>query len=284
MTQTHFKALHRGSSFALSFLFMSRPKRAALQRVYAFCHLLDDLSDGPNSLVEKQSQMDFWRGELDAAYHEKAKHPVTQALGLSIAEFHLTRKHFEEMLQGIEMDFTINRYEDFAHLSQYCYRVAGTVGLICLEIFGCPKKDCQDYAVALGLAFQITNILRDVKEDQERGRIYLPLTDLRHFGYTESDLMAHAYNHRFVELMRFQADRAEDYFHRAADLLKPEYRKRLIAPEIMTAVYYALLRRIQSLQYNVFENRIRLSRPHKLTLALRAALANRLQLGRVTPA
>ncbi|MBI3994523.1 MAG: squalene/phytoene synthase family protein, partial [Nitrospirae bacterium] len=252
------------------------------QRVYAFCRALDDVSDGPLRTEEKKRRLEFWRAELDRCYTGKAEDPITAALQETVQEFHLTRTYFDDLLLGVEMDVTIARYSNFVHLSQYCYRVAGTVGLICLEIFGCPKE--KDYAVALGIAFQITNILRDVRDDAERGRIYLPQDDLLRFGYTEAELMAWTYNDRFVELMRFEAERAGDYFRRAADLLKPECRRQLIASEIMTAVYSALLQKIKDARYNVFEQRVGLSKSHKLALALKTALMNRIGLGRTTAA
>ncbi len=274
--------IHRNSNFAFSFLFLPRLQREAIERVYAFCRTLDDVSDSALSLEEKKRQLDFWRNELDACYAGKAQHPITAALQETIKEFGLTRIYFDDLLKGIEMDFTISRYQTFVHLSQYCYRVAGTVGLICLEIFGCPNE--RDYAIALGIAFQITNILRDVKDDALRGRIYLPQDDLLRFGYTEAELMAQTYNERFVELMRFEAERAGDYFHRAADLLKPGRRKQLIASEIMAAVYLAILKRIKTVRYNVFEHRVRLSKPQKLALALKTALVNRIGIGRAITA
>ena len=276
------RTAHRNSNFAFSFLFLPQPQREAIRRVYAFCRALDDVSDGPLHLDEKKRQMEFWRNEMDRCYAGKAQHPITASLQETVQGFHLTRTHFEELLQGVEMDFTLTRYSNFVQLSQYCYRVAGAVGLICLEIFGCPNE--RDYAVALGIAFQLTNILRDVKDDAERGRIYLPQEDILRFGYTEAELMARTYNDRFAELMRFEAERAGDYFRRAADLLKPEHRKQLIASEIMAATYSELLNRIKAVRYNVFEHRVRLSKPHRLAVALKTALINRIGIGRVITA
>lgn len=272
------RTIHRNSNFAFSFLFLPRPQREAIERVYAFCRTLDDVSDSALSREEKKRQLEFWRNELDRCYAGNAEHPITASLQETVQKFGLTRIYFDDLLQGIEMDFTIARYSSFVQLSQYCYRVAGVVGLICLEIFGCPNE--RDYAVALGIAFQITNILRDVKDDALRGRIYLPQDDLLRFGYTEAELFNSTYNDRFVELMRFEAERAGDYFRRAADLLKPKDRKQLIASEIMAAIYSALLQEIKTARYNVFDQRIRLSKPRKLTLALKTALMNRIGIGR----
>ncbi len=276
------RTTHRNSNFAFSFLFLPRPQREAIERVYAFCRTLDDVSDSALSREEKKRQLEFWRNELDRCYAGKAEHPITAALQETVRELHLTRSYFDDLLLGIEMDFTIARYSSFVHLSQYCYRVAGVVGLICLEIFGCPNE--RDYAVALGIAFQITNILRDVKEDAVRGRIYLPQEDLLRFGYSENELLNSNYNDPFVKLMRFEAERAGDYFRRAADLIKPEDRKQLIASEIMAAIYSALLQEIKTARYNVFDQRIRLSKPRKIALALKTAMMNRIGIGRVIKA
>lgn len=272
-------AHHRGSSFALSFLFLPGEQRRAIERLYAFCRLLDDATDEALAPGEKKRLLEFWRRELEGCYTGHATHPVAQALMPIIHEYGMNRTYFEELLQGVEMDLTVLRYPDFIHLSQYCYRVAGTVGLLCLPIFGCPEEKGRDYAVALGIAFQLTNILRDVKDDAGRGRIYLPMEDLRHFDYSETELLSGVYNDRFASLMRFEAERARDYFRRAADLVRPEFRRRLIAPEIMAATYFALLRRIESSRYNVFERHIRLSLPRKVTLALKTAVMNRTGIG-----
>jgi phytoene synthase len=276
------KIMQQDSNFALSFLFLPGPQREAIERVYAFCRALDDVSDSALSPEEKKRRLEFWREELGRCYDGRGTHPIILPLQQTVKEFRLTRTNFEELLQGVEMDLTISRYANFVHLSQYCYRVAGTVGLICIEIFGCPED--HDYAVALGIAFQLTNILRDVKDDAQRGRIYLPQDDLRRFGYTEAELLSSTYNDPFVELMRFETERAGDYFRRAADLLKPEHRRQLIASEIMAAIYSGLLRRIKAVRYNVFKNRVRLSKPRKLALAFKTALMNRIGAGRTLPA
>jgi len=273
---------HRDSNFAPAFLFLPGSQREAIEHVYAFCRALDDVSDSSLSPEEKKRRLEFWREELGRCYDGRGTHPIILPLQQTVKEFRLTRTNFEELLRGVEMDLSISRYANFVHLSQYCYRVAGTVGLICIEIFGCP--DDRDFAVALGIAFQITNILRDVKDDAQRGRIYLPLEDLRRFGYTEAELLNSTYNELFVELMRFEADRAVDYFRRAADLLNPEHRWQLLASEIMAAIYSALLRQIKAVRYNVFEHRVRLSKPRKLALAFKTALMNRIGAGRTFPA
>jgi phytoene synthase len=276
-----FQMKHRESNFAPSFFFLPGPQREAIERVYAFCRALDDVSDSALSPEEKKRRLEFWREELSRCYDGRGTHPIILPLQKTVKEFRLTRTHFEELLQGVEMDLTTSRYANFVHLSQYCYRVAGTVGLICIEIFGC--RDERDYAVSLGIAFQITNILRDIRDDAQRGRIYLPQDDLRRFGYTEAELMNSTYNEPFVELMRFEAERAGDYFRRAADLLKPEHRRQLIASEIMAAIYSALLRKIKTVRYNVFEQRVHLSKPRKLALAVKTALMNRIGVGHTIP-
>jgi len=282
MSSPILRPAHRDSNFAYSFLFLPRPQREAIERVYALCRALDDVSDGDLNLDDKKRRLEFWRIEMDRCYTGKAEHPVTAGLQNAIRDFNLTRTHFEELMKGVEMDFTVNRYPDFIRLSQYCYRVAGVVGLICLEIFGCPDE--RDYAVALGIALQLTNILRDVKDDARRGRIYLPQDDLVRFGYTEAELIAGTPNERFLELMRFEAERAGDYFRRSADLLKPEHRRKLIASEIMAAVYSALLKKIKTDPRTVLEQRIRVSKARKMALAVRTALLTRIGLGRAITA
>ncbi len=275
---------HRESNFAPSFVFLRRPQREAILRLYSFCRALDDVSDSSLPPEEKRRLLEHWESELRLCYEGTPGEPIMRELKKTIQDFHIGREPLVELLDGVRMDLDISRYRNFVQLSQYCYRVAGTVGVICLDIFNCPKEKCRDYAVALGLAFQITNILRDIKEDAGRGRIYLPQDELLHFGYTEEEMLSGVYNDRFVNLMRFQAERATDYFRRAADLLPPQYRRRLLASEIMAETYFALLKKIEALGYNVFDQPIRISRPHKYSLAARTAIKNVLGLGRLVPA
>jgi 15-cis-phytoene synthase len=206
--------------------------------------------------------------------------PVLTCLESHIRRLDIPREYFDDIIAGVEMDLTITRYATFRDLYQYCYRVASVVGLICLKIFGARAPEAQAYAVNLGVAFQLTNILRDLKADGARGRIYLPGEDLERFGYAERDLLAGAYTPGFIRLMEFECGRAQEYY-RAAEAALPEADRRALLPaEIMRAIYHTILERIEGAQYQVFARRITLSAPHRLAVALRAWLACRFKGGR----
>jgi phytoene synthase len=256
------------SNFYYSFLFLSREKRQAMYAVYAFCRSVDDVADGSASLRDKQVRLDEWRRELDRCYDGQPEHPITVKLAQSNRKFPIPKEHFEELLDGVEMDLTHTRYPTFRELYEYCYRVAGVVGLMCIEIFGYRNPKAKDYAVNLGVALQLTNIMRDVKVDGERGRIYLPQEELARFGYREEELFRGAYTPAFVELMRFAGGRARQYFSQARQLLAEEDRRSLCAAEIMGAIYYRLLEAIEASGYQVFDRTITLPTPHKLWIAL----------------
>jgi len=260
------------SSFYYSFLFLPKKQREAIYRVYAFCRAMDDVVDGSLSKEEKGSRMAEWRKELDRCYAGHPTHSITRSLLHPIRTFGLTRGHFEELINGVEMDLTITRYETFTELSRYSYRVASAVGLLCLEIFGCTENRHKDYAIKLGTAFQLTNILRDLKTDAARGRIYLPLEDLQRFGYSEEELLSHTYNGRFIALMQHECRRAREIYREAEALLLPQDRRPLIASLIMTAIYRSLLRRIEVIHYNVFMQKAILSAPMKFFIAFRVWL------------
>ena len=265
-----------GSNFYYAFLFLPKPKREAIYAVYAFCRLSDDLVDEAKTGGDPAAALTRWRTELDAYFRDSVGHPVIVAVGQAARRFSIPKTHFEELLNGMEMDLTRTRYATFEELYSYCYRVASVVGLICIEIFGYQNPRTREFAVRLGIAFQLTNILRDLSVDAERGRIYLPQDELRKFGYSEDELLAGRYNNAFVELMRFQCERARDYFRTAMAALPPEDRRSLLAAEIMRAIYYRLLLKIEQERYNVFRANIALPKSHKLLLAgglwLRSAL------------
>jgi 15-cis-phytoene synthase len=243
------------SNFYYSFLFLSKEKR-------------DDVVDGTASEREKQGLLDEWRHELDRCYEGKAQHPITVKLAHSLQQFPIPKEHFEELIVGVEMDLTHQRYPTFRELYDYCYRVAGVVGLMCIAIFGYRNPKAKDYAINLGVALQLTNIMRDLKGDAERGRIYLPQEDLARFGYGEEELLRDAYTPAFIELMRFAGNRARQYFHQARQLLAEEDRRSLVAAEIMGAIYYRLLETIEAERYRVFDRTITLPTSHKLWIAL----------------
>jgi phytoene synthase len=256
------------SNFYYSFLFLAKEKREAMYAVYAFCRSVDDVADGNASERDKQMLLDEWRRELDRCYAGGANHPITVKLAQSIQRFPIPKEYFEELLAGVEMDLTHKRYPTFRDLYEYCYRVAGVVGLMCIEIFGYRNPKAKDYAVNLGVALQLTNIMRDLKVDAERDRIYLPQEELVRFGYHEDELLRGVYTPAFIELMRFTGNRARQYFHHAQHLLAEEDRRALLAAEIMGAIYYRLLETIEASRYRVFDRTMTLPTSHKLWIAL----------------
>ncbi|HEY8460958.1 MAG TPA: squalene/phytoene synthase family protein, partial [Blastocatellia bacterium] len=210
------------SNFFYSFLFLPKPKRDAIIDVYAFCRAIDDIVD---DIVEKSDDMDVagaydkarreldrWREELDNLYAGNPTMPIAVKLQRVLERFPMPKEYFEEMINGCEMDLLRNRYETFDDLHQYCYRVASVTGLMCIEIFTYRSPAAKDYAVNLGIALQLTNILRDLKEDAARGRVYLPQEDLRRFGYSEDDLAGGKINDRFRQMMMFECERARRYY------------------------------------------------------------------------
>lgn len=256
------------SSFYYSFQFLPRPKRQAIYAVYAFSRSVDDIADDPGDATEKAEHLKAWREELDRCYAGRPTHPITIELRDCLNRYPIPQSYFEELIAGVEMDLNVTRYPTFADLYRYCYRVASVIGLICIEIFGYSQEKTKEYAINLGLALQLTNILRDLKTDGQRGRIYLPQEDLQRFRYSEEDLLNCRYTTEFFPLMRFAADRAREYFRRAAEILPPEDRKNMVAAEIMGRIYRETLDAIERSGYRVFGDRIAPSRARKLQLAL----------------
>ncbi len=269
-----------GSNFAYSFLFLPPARRAAMYTIYAFCKEVDNAVDEPPPGSNPQDQLALWRRELSAAYHGTPSFPVAISLAHHVRELAIPEEYFEDLIAGVEMDLTLKRYPTFEALSLYCYRVASVVGLICLHVFGTRSPRAHDYAVNLGLAFQLTNILRDLRTDGEQGRIYLPQEDLARFGYSEDDLLTQTYSPAFTELMRFQCNRARDYYRKAsqaAGQLPVEDRRALTVAEIMRGVYARILERIERSDYRVYDARVGLAPPYRLAIAtgiwLRSLLA-----------
>jgi len=258
-----------GSNFYYSFLFLPRRKREAVYALYAFCRTVDDAVDqGAASPAEQRRVLAEWRAEVRRAYAGRPTHPIAVRLAEVVRAFPIPPAHLEAILDGVEMDIDKRRYASFEELLEYCYRVASAVGLACIEIFGYTDPRAREYAVNLGIALQLTNILRDLRPDAERGRIYLPLDELRRFGYSEEDLLRGRYSQAFFELMRFQADRTHAYYRAARAALPRADRRRLVAAEIMGVIYHALLRAIEARGFRVFETRVQLSTWRKLALAL----------------
>ena len=260
-----------GSNFYYSFLCLPRRKREAMYGLYAFCRTVDDAVDqGPGSPGQQRQVLAEWRAELARAYEGRPTQPIAVHLAEVVRAFPIPRQHLEAILDGVEMDIDKRRYATFEELLEYCHRVAGAVGLASIEIFGYTDPRVRDYAINLGVALQLTNILRDLRIDGGRGRIYLPLDELRRFGYGEDDLLHGRYTAAYLSLMRFQADRAQAYYRAARAALPRRDRRRLAAAEIMGAIYHALLGEIERRQFRVFGERIRLSTPRKVIIALRA--------------
>ncbi|TLY24915.1 MAG: presqualene diphosphate synthase HpnD [Nitrospirae bacterium] len=286
-------AKRSGSNFYYSFFFLPPDRRDAMHAVYAFCREVDSVVDEPEPGSNPHDHLARRREELASLYRTERNtvatpahplSPVMTCLGRHIRRLDIPWEYFDNIIAGVEMDLTIKRYATFRDLYQYCYRVASAVGLICLKIFGARTPEAQTYAINLGVAFQLTNILRDLKTDGARGRIYLPMEDLTRFGYSEQDLLAGAYTPAFVNLMEFECRRAQEYY-RAAVAALPEADRRALAPaEIMRAIYHTILERIEACRYRVFSRRITLSPPHRLAVALKAWLACRLSGRHSTPA
>ena len=280
--------MSRDTSFYYSFLVLPPRKRSAIIAVWDFCRAVDDAVDetpasvgtdlqvGPNA----GAQLAMWRAELAACY-DPARSPCTplgRALEPVIREFNLPRTPFEELIRGVEMDLEQVRYQTFDALVEYCRRVASMVGLICVEIFGYRDPRTQSYAVNLGLALQLTNIIRDVAVDLRQGRVYLPIEDLDRFGVTEDDLKRGQVTPAVRELLRYECDRAREYYRRAAADLPPADARSLVAAEIMGGIYFAILERIERAGYDVFSRRIRVPRPQRAVIALRIWLGTLLSI------
>jgi len=250
------------SNLALAFISLGRERRRDITVFYAFCRVIDDIVDSSElSVADKRARLASWRKMLRAA--APGDPDLARDIRALIDKYSLSPGMLEEIVAGVEMDLSISRYATFDELRVYCYRVASAVGLVSIEIFGYRNPACKDYAVQLGLALQMTNIIRDVGKDLRVGRIYLPREDLTHFDYSETALQELQYNERFVRLMKFEAARAREFFGRAADLLPAEDRRSMVAAEIMSSVYRGLLRRMESDNFRVFEKEYRLNKLEK---------------------
>ena len=261
----------RVTNFYYAFVFLPPEKRLAIEAVYAFARRGDDVADGGLDAADAGTALARYRQALDACYaHDLSQldAPELRALSEAIKRFQIPRQPFEDLILGLEMDLNGTKYETFDDLSLYCYRVASTIGLICIEIFGYQNPRTRDYAVNLGKALQLVNILRDLQRDAQRGRTYIPQEDLDRFGVRPGELLAGAYNDPFIELMQFECDRAQHYFDLARQVLPPEDRHSMKTAEIMAAIYWGILKRIQKRCYNVFGKRVRVPRPLKFWTAL----------------
>lgn len=271
-------------NFYYAFVTLPKAKRRAIYAAYAFCRLCDDIADEPLPLDEKQRKLREVDAALERARNGQPDGPVYSALAHTAHEYGIPWEDLAEVARGVEMDLTLNRYETFEDLASYCYRVASVVGIICIHIFGFSNPAAREYAIDLGLGMQLTNILRDLREDAEMGRVYLPQEELRRFGYPEEALMAGEINDEFVRLMRFQVARARGYFD-SGKLLLPLLPVRTRAcPAVLGGLYSRVLDRIEDNGYNVFERRIALSTREKLVLAVRLWLQSYAPLKQIAAA
>jgi phytoene synthase len=261
------KAAASGSSFYYSFLFLPPERRRAIVALYAFCREVDDVVDEVSDTGVARSKLAWWRQEIGAIYAGTAQHPVGQALAPVVREYSLARERLELIVEGMAMDLEYNRYPDFATLEVYAYRVAGVVGELSARIFGYTDTRTLEYARTLGLAFQLTNIIRDVGEDVRRNRIYLPLEELARFGLAADDLVALKEDDRFAQLIAFQIARARDYYSRAFALLPAPDRKSQRPGLVMAAIYRTLLDEIEASGARVLNQRISLTPLRKLWIA-----------------
>lgn len=257
------------SNFFYAFLLLPRAQRDAIFAVYAFCRLVDDAVDEGMDRVAQRQELARWRAEIARVYGEEpTTHPAAERLREAVRRFPIPREALEEIIAGVEMDLDRGTYETFADLYPYCYRVASAVGLCSIAIFGYRDPRAQDYAINLGVALQLTNILRDVQTDARMGRVYLPQEDLRRFGVSGEDLREGRYTPAFVELMTFEAARARDYYARAWRGLPATDRRTLFAAEIMGHTYFALLRAIEARRFDVFGARVAVPTLRRVAIAL----------------
>ena len=265
-------------NFYYAFLTLPVAKRRAIYAAYAFCRHCDDSVDGEASNDAKLTALAELQSNLEATYSGNASSPVFLALADVAKQYDIPRHYFRDIILGVESDLVKDRFKNFDELREYCYRVASVVGLICLQIFGYENDDAKEYAVDLGLAMQLTNIIRDVREDLEMGRVYLPQDEMARFGYSEEDLRNGVRNQAFMDLMQFQAQRAREYFDRGFKLLPYLSRRSRACPAVLGALYSKVLDRIEASDYDVLESRVSLSKAEKIRITAQTWLGSMLPL------
>ena len=267
------RVAHSRSSFAASFRVLPEPRRKAITAVYAFCREVDDVVDEVTDPAVARLKLAWWRSEIAASYEGTPQHPVAQALKRVVAAYGLAREHFDAVIDGMEMDLAQNRYLDFAALERYCHCVAGVVGLLSAEIFGYQETATRSYAHELGIAFQLTNSIRDVGEDAGRGRIYIPQDELSRFGVAASDVLTRRATPEFASLMAFQVQRARERYARALAMLPKRDRRAQRPGLMMAAIYRALLDEIERDGFRVLERRVSLTPFAKAWIAWKTSWA-----------
>ncbi len=274
------------SNFLYSFSFLPKEERLAMHSIYAFCSYIDNIvDDSPNvdpKVIEKKlRRLAWWQNELDKLYSGSYSGKYLKPFEYIVKRFDIPKQYFVTLIDGCRTDLVRSTYDTFEDLKEYCYGVASIVGLISIEIFGYKYEETKNYAINLGYALQLTNIMRDVKVDKDRGYFYLPQEDLDTFNYSRNDIINEVYNENFVELMRFQAKRARQYYHNARTMLRPDEKPTIVAAEIMDAIYYRLLEKIELNDFNVYKSKIRVSNAHKLMTALKHWLSVGIFISRI---
>jgi phytoene synthase len=273
MEQSRVITRKSASNLALAFVLLPKAKRDGMSSLYAFCREVDDLADEECIPLERRrAQLAEWREDIRRACTGQApRFAVNRELQPVIERYHLPFEHFDELIKGVEMDLDVNRYQDYEQLELYCYRVASVVGLLSIEIFGYSDPASRQYAIYLGKALQLTNILRDVRTDADRGRLYLPLCELAKFGVMPDEVLRLQYSERFFVLAQSVAGRARDFYQKARKTLPEADRRSMVAAELMASVYWRLLRKLEAKRFNVFGPRPpRLNKGQKLLLIFQA--------------
>src|SRR5213076_3150383 len=270
------KAAASGSSFYYAFLFLPGARRAAITAFYAFCREVDDVVDEMSDPGIARTKLAWWQSEVAKSFRGHSEHPVMRALMPCVPQFGIEERHLQAVIEGCEMDLQQTRYLDFAALERYCHLVAGVVGEVSARIFGQTRPETTEYAHKLGLAFQLTNIIRDVGEDAMRGRIYLPIDELQKFDVKASELLERKYSDRFTALMRFQAQRARRYYDQALALLPSDDRRAQKPGLMMASIYRTLLEEIERDGFQVLHQRVSLTPVRKFWLAWKVQALGRI--------
>ncbi|MSP64572.1 MAG: squalene synthase HpnD [Ignavibacteria bacterium] len=263
------------SNFTISFVFLPKNKRDAINLVYNWCKVSDSIVDAELPNDRKKQFLHSWVVEFEKGLLGNSQYPILNKLSIVIHKFQIPTEYFLDLLRGMEMDLTKNRYNTFNELEIYCYCVASTVGLICAKIFGYKNEAIEKYAIQLGKALQITNIIRDIKQDATKGRIYIPLEDLQKFNVDEKDIFENRMSDNLRKCINYQWERANQYFTETDKLLVVEEKKGFLAAQIMEEVYYSILLKIRENNYDVFTSNLKVSSYNKFKIAISCWWKNR---------
>ncbi len=275
-------ARNEAKNFYYAFITLPTKRRMAIYAAYAFCRRCDDATDEEMPVGEKLRLLAELRKKLSLAYSESPSGPLFTALADASGSFDIPEEYFQDIVSGVETDLTKTRYQSFEELRDYCYKVASVVGLVCIQVLGYSNPKAKEYAVDLGMAMQLTNILRDLKEDMERDRVYLPLDEIERFGYSVEELEGGVVNEQFLQLMSFQADRARRYFDSGFNLLPYLSPRSRACPAVLAELYRHILTRIERRGFNVFEERVHLSRREKYFVTARTWVRSLLPMEKVS--